>query len=158
MGTEKSILAAERAKQELAKEKEVKEAAKKRLRPSVVQVAVTWPDDDGIEQSATLPIRVLNFDERNQAVLLASTLASGRFNMLPESHAEFLMGISHIFTMWPAELPQGLQNRLHEDELLVAQIYGLIEQHRAARFRGDRGEGKIPQAKARLVDPPPSVD
>jgi hypothetical protein len=158
MASEKSILAAERAKQELAKEQAAKEATKKRLRPSVVQVAVSWPDDDGVEQTATLPIRVLNFDEKNQAVLLASTLAAGRFNTLPESHADFLMGISHIFTMWPNELPQSLQNRLHEDEILVAQIYGLIEQHRATRFRGDRGEGKIAPAKARLVDPPPVID
>jgi hypothetical protein len=158
MSSEKSILAAERAKQELAKEKAAKEATKKRLRPAVVQAAVTWPDEDGNEQTATLPVRVLNFDERNQAVLLASTLAAGRFNTLPDSHAEFLMGISHIFTMWPTELPQGLQDRLHEDEALVAQIYSLIEQHRAARFRGDRGAGKIAQAKARLVDPPASAD
>ncbi len=156
--SEKNILAAERVKQELAKEQAAKEASKKRARPSVVQVAVSWPDETGAEQKATLPIRVLNFDERNQAVLLASALAAGKFNTLPENHADFLMGISHIFTMWPSEMPKSLQDRLHEDESLVGQIYGLIEQHRAARFRGDGGEGKVTQARARLVDQLPVVD
>lgn len=157
MVTEKSVLAAERAKQELAKEKDTA-ALKKKLKPAVVQTEVTWPDEDGAQQTIVLPIRVLNFDERNQAVLLASTLAAGRFNILPEAHAQFLMGISNIFTMWPSELPQSLQNHLHENESLVSQLYSLIEQHRAARFRGDRGSGKAMQAKARLVDPPPSSD
>lgn len=157
--SEKSILAAERAKRALDQEQEeLKEKAKKKPRPSVVQAIITWPGEDGEEKSATLPIRVLNFDERNQAVLLASTLASGKFNSLPEQHAEFLMGISTIFTMWPKELPTELQARLHEDEFLVARVYNLIESHRAARFRRDGGSGKVVQATARLADIPASTD
>lgn len=146
---EKSLLAATRAKQ-IIEEKPEKPATK----PATVPITLTYYTESEEEKTCTLPIRVLNFDERNYAKILAATLANGKFNILPEDHAMFLTALATIFAMWPNELPKELQATFHEDETLTIEVYTLIEGHRIARFRGDGTEGKKRSAKVRLADNP----
>jgi len=147
---EKSLLAAARAKQAL----EEKPVEKPPTKPSQIPVTFSYFSESGEEKMCTLPIRVLNFDERNYAKILAATLANGKFNILPDEHAAFLTALATIFTMWPNELPKELQNLLHEDEILAINVYNLIEGHRIARFRGDGAESPRRQATVRLADTP----
>ena len=158
--SEKKILAAERAKK--AVEQEAREAAekkKKKLRPATAPVVIEYPSNDGELKSVTLNVRVLNFDERNYAKILAATLANGKFNILPEDHAQYLIALATIFTMWQnSEIPQDLQDILHEDELLALKLYNAIEAHRMARFLGNRGSSQGGQASVRLADLPEDAD
>jgi len=147
---EKSLLAATRAKQII----EEKPAEKPATKPSQVPITFTYYTESGEEKTCTLSIRVLNFDERNYARILAATLANGKFNILPEDHAVFLTALATIFTLWPNELPKELQATLHEDEVLAINVYNLIEGHRIARFRGDGTEGARRSATVRLADSP----
>jgi hypothetical protein len=148
---EKSLLAAARAKQTIEEEKPVEKPATK---PSQIPVTFTYYTESGEEKTCTLPIRVLNFDERNYARILAATLANGKFNILPDEHAAFLTALATIFTLWPNELPKELQALLHEDEALAINVYNLIEGHRIARFRGDGAESARRPATVRLADSP----
>ncbi len=147
---EKSLLAATRAKQII----EEKPAEKPATKPSQIPVTFDYYSESGEELTCTLAIRVLNFDERNYARILAATLANGKFNILPDDHAAFLTALATIFTMWPNELPKELQNLLHEDEILAINVYNLIEGHRIARFRGDGATGPRRSAAVRLADSP----
>jgi hypothetical protein len=158
--SEKKILAAERAKKMVEQEaREAAEKKKKPLKPAIAPIVVTYISKDGEEKSATLNIRVMNFDERNYARILAATLANGKFNILPEDHAQYLMALAHIFTMWQgSELPQELQDLLHDDEVLALKIYNMIEGHRVSRFQADGGSGTRGKASVRLADLPEDAD
>jgi hypothetical protein len=150
MDSERQILAAERARREM---EEVEPPPEKKTKPAVVPITVTYYEDE-TPKKVTLTIRVLNFDERNQSKILAATLANGRFNILPDAHAAFLTALATIYVMWPSQIPDELQNQLHEDEMLALEIYNLIEGHRIARFHGDGGASKRAQATVRLADLP----
>jgi hypothetical protein len=152
MESERQLLAAERARREMEEAAEAPPPEKK-LKPSVVPITVTYYEDDA-QKKVTLTIRVLNFDERNQAKILAATLANGKFNILPDEHAAFLTALATIYVMWPTQIPDELQKQLHEDEMLALEIYNLIEGHRIARFHGNGGPGKRAPATVRLADLP----
>jgi hypothetical protein len=154
--SEKKILAAERAKKVVEQEaKDAAEKKKKKLKPATVPVSVEYSTPEGESKSVTLTIRVLNFDERNYAKILAATLANGKFNILPDDHAQYLVALATIFTMWQSnEIPKDLQDLLHEDEDTALQLYSLIEGHRMSRFQANGGQGARSSATVRLADLP----
>jgi hypothetical protein len=158
--SEKKILAAERARKTVEQDALQKaEKKKKPMRPATVPITVEYTDPDGEARKADLTVRVLNFDERNYSKILAAQLANGKFNILPDDHAQYLIALATIFTMWKDdELPKDLQELLHEDELLVLRIYNFIEGHRMTRFQGGGGAGKPAQATVRLADLPEDSD
>lgn len=126
----------------------------KRLRPAVVVVHIDWEDSTtGEEKRASLPVRVLNFDEDVRVSLLCSKLALGMYDSLPFDDAYFIRALATCYIMWP-DMVKELREVLHEDKELTTGIFDLIVEHRNARFHGDGSEGGVRKAKIRLdVDP-----
>jgi len=127
----------------------------KPIRPPVIDLRLELTDMEGVTNSCTLPIRILNRDETLDVHRLAAFYSGIDFDLLGAEARDMCLARATIEVMWKNnEVPEWLKTAMVDDEAVSLKLYTAVNSHRIAYFRGDYREGKEGKKPPGLVISP----